>query len=101
MKWFCPWCGLELESNRAGASHIYPHSAWEGYGCEYQVGDFLAKQEKNYPVSELEREKRELKLMEKNRTHLTRSINKQRIQVENLEKEWEQISNGNKNKNQR
>lgn len=101
MKWFCPWCGLELESNKAGSTHKEPVQAWCKMECEYQVGDVSAQFDKNYPVSELEREKRELKLMEENRTHLTRSINKQRIQVAKLEKEWEQISNGNKNKNQR
>lgn len=99
MKWFCPWCGMELESNQAGASHKQAHYVWDKYECDYQVGDFQAKKEKNYPISELERERRELKIMEENRTHLTRSINKQRISVSALEKEWESMTNGNKNKN--
>lgn len=94
MKWFCPWCDLELTSNQAGATHQNPTQAWYKMECEYQVGDVSGAMKKNYPVSEFEREKQELKIMEENRTQLTRSINAHRITVTKLEKEWEQMNNG-------
>lgn len=60
MKWFCPHCGGELTSNRAGETHVRPEIAWLLMECEYQVGDFSASMPKNYPVSELERERERL-----------------------------------------
>lgn len=93
MKWFCPHCGEELTSNRAGETHVSPERAWMLMECEYQVGDFSASMPKNYPVSELEREREKLKeLIEASRRTL-RTITDTTAKIVVLELELK--NNGN------
>lgn len=97
MKYYCPWCGLELVSNQAGATHKDPAKAWEynevfhGGGCEYQVGDFLAHQPKNLPISELELEEAELLGLQKRKKTVAKEIRleikKKALRIEELKKE--------------
>lgn len=98
MKWFCPWCGLELESNRAGASHVNNFIAWESVECEYMVGDFWADRENNYPISELQRTQNSIKVLEVRRKGINRDLKEFRLKAEELQKEWDQTY-GNTNKN--
>lgn len=92
MKHFCPWCDLELEGNKPRDGHINEFAAWEKSECEYYVGAHLDHHRKNHPVSEYEREADELKIMEANRRHLTRSIKASRINVARLKKEFDLIA---------
>lgn len=98
MKWFCPWCGLELESNQAGATHIHPVYAWNQSECEYQVGDVSKHFEVNYPISELQRTQNSIKVLELRRKGINRDLKGFRLKAEELQKEWDQTY-GNTNKN--
>ncbi|ENO3963798.1 hypothetical protein ACBH03_001808 [Vibrio vulnificus] len=50
LKFYCPWCDLELEGRDIGQTHLCPREAWERYECEYQIS-----QEDKPPISTLDR----------------------------------------------
>lgn len=87
MKYFCPWCALELESNQAGAAHKNPNAAWMKMECEYQVGDFSAGMPKNYPVSELECEIERLVRLEQSRVKIIDSIKAANERIAQLQRD--------------
>lgn len=98
MKWFCPWCGLELESNQAGATHINSVQAWNRSECEYQIGDISRYSSKNYPISELQKERWRVEDLRVQLTSLAKLADEKTERVQQLQKEWDQTY-GNTNKN--
>lgn len=98
MKWFCPWCGSELLSNQVGASHVNALEAWYKMECEYQVGDVSKHFDKNYPVSELQKEKWQLKDLLVQLTSLAKTMDEKTKRIEQLQKEWDQTYGNTINK---
>lgn len=90
MKWFCPWCSLQLISNQAGAGHVNENEAWGRFECEYQVGDFSAVMQNNFPVSELQREKANLAYHKLVRRQTNKLIKETTEKVAQLQAEWDQ-----------
>lgn len=85
MKYYCPWCRLELKSNEAGATHKDPNHAWNFSECEYQVGDFLSNHKDNYPISELDLEESKLKTLRKQLENIPKLRKKIKSDIEDSE----------------
>ncbi len=51
LKYYCPWCGLELTGNTQGSGHVNETEAWEGNDCEFSVGSTSIYGRHSEPIS--------------------------------------------------